>query len=380
MIFLSLGVLCILVRENDRMPPEDKRVCYLTYILIACSALAEWLGTQLNGRAELPSWPLRVVKCADFVLTPLVGVAFVSQLKLRNRWYSLMRGVLIFNTVFQVVSIFTGWSVTIDSQNHYDHGPLYFVYICVYLAIIAMTVLEFILYGRAYRRQNKFSVYAVLVLIGAGIGIQEVFGREYRTAYLALTFGAMLMFIHYSEFIQMASDDHIQEQQILITTDALTGALSRHAYSKALRDLDAAGTLPLDLVVFSIDINGLKTVNDTLGHAAGDELICGAARCIDGVLGRWGKCYRTGGDEFVVLTYMERADAVHALSQLSRQAVKWHGKAARELHLAAGFAAAADHSGLSSETLVSMADKAMYSEKASFYRRTGNDRRARSYI
>lgn len=34
-------------------------------------------------------------------------------------------------------------------------------------------------------------------------------------------------------------------------------------------------------MVFLIDINGLKVINDTIGHAAGDELICGAADCIE---------------------------------------------------------------------------------------------------
>ena len=50
----------------------------------------------------------------------------------------------------------------------------------------------------------------------------------------------------------------------------------------------------------TIDINGLKVVNDTLGHAAGDELICGAADCISKTFEKSGTCYRTGGGGGVV--------------------------------------------------------------------------------
>ncbi|MBR5705734.1 MAG: diguanylate cyclase, partial [Deltaproteobacteria bacterium] len=68
-----------------------------------------------------------------------------------------------------------------------------------------------------------------------------------------------------------------------------------------MKALDSEGAPPEDLAVFSIDVNGLKTVNDSLGHDAGDELIRGAADCISAAFGQTGKCYRTGGDEFVVL-------------------------------------------------------------------------------
>ena len=51
-----------------------------------------------------------------------------------------------------------------------------------------------------------------------------------------------------------------------------------------------------NFVVFLIDINGLKVVNDTLGHEAGDELICGAAACITSTFKDKGNTYRIGGD------------------------------------------------------------------------------------
>lgn len=375
LIWLALCILCILVRENARLRSEKKTVFYLTYLLIALAALSEWLGLKLSGSAA-PQWLLRFVKCADYILTPLSGGIIVAHLRNKKTWWRvILFRVLILNTVFQLVAFFTGWMTTVDAHNRYAHGPLYFVYIIVYLIVAALVVTEFVVYGRQFRRQNQKSLYAILLLVIAGIALQEIMGGEIRCAYLALTLGASLLFIHETEFSQQAADSHLHEQHIQITTDALTGVYSRYAYSKALKQFDSTGAPPSDLAVFSIDINGLKTVNDTLGHDAGDELICGAADCITAAFGKTGKCYRTGGDEFVVLANMEMNQTTEAMARLTWQTARWHGEAVSALRLAVGCATAAEHPGLSAEKLVGVADRAMYAEKSAYYRNAGIDRR-----
>ncbi|MBQ8082140.1 MAG: diguanylate cyclase, partial [Clostridia bacterium] len=292
--WLALGVLSVLIRENDRLTKSDKRLLYLTYALIAVSALAEWCGVQLDGRTDMPKWILVFVKTADYILTPLAGGALVVQMRFENRLRNVMLGILAANAVLQVVSALTGWMVVVDEAHHYSHGPLYVLYMGVCLAIIAIVIMEFILYGRSFRRQNRLSLYSIMLLVVVGIAIQEALPGDNRTSYIALTLGAALMFIHYSEYAQLAMDDTVSEQQAQIDTDALTGLFSRNAYSRTLKKLDEAGRLPKDLAAFTIDINGLKTVNDSLGHEAGDELIRGAAACIVNALGTGRSCYRTG--------------------------------------------------------------------------------------
>ena len=370
-----MGVLCILLWENSWIPKEDKRHFYLTYGIIALAALAEWTGIQLNGNESFPKWVLAAVKCADYVLTPLAGGALAAQMKLRNRWQTALITVLAANTLFQIVACFNRWMLVIDDQNHYSHGPLYTVYILVYLLVIILMAAQFLSYGRSYHRQNRASLYSVLLLVIVGIGIQEVLGSEYRTAYIALTMGVTLMFIHYSEFYQMHADEHIRRQYTQLMTDALTGVLSRHAYMSALqRYADSAG-IPDDLAAFSIDINGLKTVNDTIGHEAGDELIIGAARCIENVF-TGGECFRTGGDEFIVLTRMGKEQADAALLRLEQEAASWAGNLVKSLNLAAGYALVGEHPGITAEKLVIEADHAMYARKAAYYRESGHDRRS----
>ena len=374
---MALGVLCILIRENGRIARSDKRLLYLTYLLIAVSALAEWGGVQLNGHASAPRWLLAFFKCVDYILTPMAGGALVTQMRMQNRWQKVMMTILAVNIVFQMVSAFTGWMVMIDDQNHYTHGPLYGLYMFVGLAIISIVVIQFILYGRSYRRQNRWSLYGTMGLVVAGVIIQELAPQGHRTFYITMTIGAALMFIHYSEYSQLATDDDLHRQQVALDTDPLTGIHSRYAYNRALKALDADGALAEDLAAFTIDINGLKEINDTMGHDAGDELICGAAQCIEKCFFT-GEFYRTGGDEFVVLaTGMDPIRADLALGRLQREANRWRGEKGQGLHLAAGYALAANHPGMTSEKLVHEADLKMYKVKAEYYEKGGADRRRR---
>ncbi len=373
--WLSLIALSVLVWENNRLGKKEKKTLYITYILVALAALMEWLGIRLNGNVTTPVWMLRAVKCGDYVLTPIAGGTLVGHFKGRSIWKKLICGVLAANTVFQFIAAFTGWVLNIDAQNHYFHGSLYVVYVAFYILLIILIAIEFITYGRCFRRQNRTSLYSILSLVIVGILMQELLGSEYRTAYLGLTLGMAMMFIHITEFSQLTSDDMIQEQRVVITTDAMTGVSSRYAYAKALKDLDFSASFSACLTVFSIDINGLKSVNDALGHAAGDELICAAADCIKKTFESNGICYRVGGDEFIVLSEMDKEQAQKAILQLKKNAAAWHGEKVGALHLAVGFAAKIDYPDLSGEKLVSVADREMYKEKKIYYRTMGIDNR-----
>ncbi|MBQ9348495.1 MAG: GGDEF domain-containing protein, partial [Oscillibacter sp.] len=187
--------------------------------------------------------------------------------------------------------------------------------------------------------------------------------------------GMAMMFIHHAEFSQLAADDHMQEQALQMRTDVMTGALNRFAYTRVLQGIRGAGRVPKKLAVFSIDVNGLKTVNDTMGHEAGDELIQGAAACIFSSVGNLGRCFRTGGDEFVVIAAMTPEEISATKERLARSTSVWRGKLVPSLHLAVGSASAADYPDLDTEKLVAIADQEMYRDKSAYYRAAGIDRR-----
>ena len=365
--WMSLAVLCILVWKNGIIDKKIKRVFYLTYALIAVSLFAEWLGLELDGRAELPALPLYITKCADYILTPMAASAFVMQMQLKNIWSKILNVLLALNSVFQIVASFFGWVFVIDGNNHYSKGSLYYFYFAFCILVLTIVIIQFVLYSRLFPRRNQSSLYAIFILVIAGIAIQELLPGGYRTAYLSIALGSVLLFIHYTEFHFMRADSLLKQQKALIETDTLTGLLSRFAFTQELHALNEKRWLPEDFAVFVLDINGLKEINDTLGHSAGDELIIGAANCIRISMNEFAHCFRTGGDEFVVFTTMNKEQAEDTLRRLMKNAKAWSGRGSRHLSLAVGYVIAGDHPGFSAEQLLNEADRKMYESKNEFY-------------
>lgn len=108
----------------------------------------------------------------------------------------------------------------------------------------------------------------------------------------------LTIFIVRKLVLQKAKTQFLHEREHLLYTDALTGFQNRNAFNLMLDEAKQDLTLPVAVVV--ADMNNLKRVNDSLGHAAGDGLIQLFADC---ARSQWPQApsYRIGGDEFVFL-------------------------------------------------------------------------------
>lgn len=97
--------------------------------------------------------------------------------------------------------------------------------------------------------------------------------------------------------------DKLQEQhqrsRYLATRDPLTGLANRTALNDAAVDVFAASNGPIG--AFVIDLDNFKDINDSFGHAAGDEVLIVVARRLTRVLREHDLLARTGGDEFVAV-------------------------------------------------------------------------------
>jgi len=107
----------------------------------------------------------------------------------------------------------------------------------------------------------------------------------------------------------------------MANTDSMTGVRNKHAYSgdeASINRMIEAGELE-KLAVVVCDVNGLKIINDTQGHAAGDQLIKDACALICKQFAH-GAVYRIGGDEFVVILQGKGYDTMReAVSEMNRK-------------------------------------------------------------
>lgn len=139
--------------------------------------------------------------------------------------------------------------------------------------------------------------------------------------------------------------------------DQLTGCKNRTALRWAYNgDFDKEQSI----TVIMCDLNGLKKVNDSLGHEAGDKYICDAAEALCSCFGKE-TVYRVGGDEFITVLFGRDRDEVEKMTQrlkvyteLKKVSVSW-GIAYRKN--------AKEHF----ETILREADRKMYEEKKKYY-------------
>lgn len=149
--------------------------------------------------------------------------------------------------------------------------------------------------------------------------------------------------------------------------DSLTGLANR----ALLRDrvehaLDAAPRLGGTVAVCFCDLDGFKSVNDSLGHRFGDELLVVVSKRLSSIVRPGDTVARLGGDEFAVL--IDNATDLESVSVLAERIVSVLGQPVeiegQQIHLSVSAGVAFSDVGTTPETLLSEADAAMYESKA----------------
>lgn len=157
----------------------------------------------------------------------------------------------------------------------------------------------------------------------------------------------------------------------LSSLDGLTGLLNRRAFDETLEVEWRRGSrseTPISLIL--ADVDSFKAFNDTYGHQGGDDCLRWVARTLTATFGRAGDSVaRYGGEEFVVLLPGTRLTEALALAERLRADVEALGilhegsNAAGIVTLSAGVATRVPRDGVSSETLLAAADRALYQAK-----------------
>lgn len=149
--------------------------------------------------------------------------------------------------------------------------------------------------------------------------------------------------------------------------DELTGLYNRRGFLRYARvQLDAAALARRPMLLIFVDVDGLKEINDRLGHAAGDRALVDTGTVLKSTFRERDVVARLGGDEFVVL--VTDSSAVREPDLLARLAHRLDGLNARpgrefQLRFSTGVAAFDPAAPEPLEELLSEADSRMYLEK-----------------
>ena len=171
--------------------------------------------------------------------------------------------------------------------------------------------------------------------------------------------------------LKMARKNQLLEQKAYI--DIHTGLPNKGSCEELLNNREILRE-PTACVIF--DLNNLKTVNDTRGHSAGDQLILSFARLLRRVIPEKHFVGRYGGDEFMAVIYHTDRQEVEGILDSLRREADAANRDGNQLPLsyAYGWAISADYEGCIMQTLLDKADYCMYENKRAYY--ATHDRRA----
>jgi diguanylate cyclase (GGDEF)-like protein len=149
----------------------------------------------------------------------------------------------------------------------------------------------------------------------------------------------------------------------------LTGVANPRAFLEALeRELARMRRTGAPLTLAYVDLDRFKAVNDTLGHAAGDDLLCDIAQALSSALRSVDVVARLGGDEFGVLLPETTAETALVALERALDALRARFRAVERLPQGVGATIGAvvfKHAPHSAEAAIKAADDRMYEAKQS---------------
>ena len=147
-------------------------------------------------------------------------------------------------------------------------------------------------------------------------------------------------------------------------TDFQTGFGSRLAFNQFYYNLKEEYKGNVSLGVLVIDINNIKDINDHYGYQVGDQLILGAADCIAEIFAE-ARCFRTGGDEFAIVSVNSPLDMEALMYQLDTKIMEYNLSNIHQLSIARGLCI--DNADVDDEKklriIYKAADDRMYNDK-----------------
>lgn len=325
----------------------------LSYVLEYTSTNTFWL-TLVNMLSFL-GYDFELMTFAIYIWTIVAEKEKVS-----GSFVRFISIACIVDILFVIVGTVTGKLFSIEEGN-FVTGPWY--NLGGVIGFIVLVSLFVFAVRKCKTVGNKPVIFVVIffIITYASIFITLFTGLDsYMYVCMALVMTLVYMILQRGEI----ENGQMRERIVLemSTTDVLTKLNNRSAFENVLAEIPSISGIG---VIFC-DVNGLKTTNDNLGHAAGDELLQRFSELLKKHF-PLSDIFRISGDEFVVFRTNAKKDVFISEVDRLKNAIAQHQDIA-SVGCAFGI-------GSNVLELVSMAEKDMYADKKSYYERHGLNRR-----
>ncbi len=293
----SVAILLILFiqarKKTGRKMLADKLFFYIIYVTTLL-LITDTMG-RFDGRPGT-IYPLlnRIGNFCVFTLSPVPTALWVVYAHARIHqdekpdMQLLIPCIMLLavHTLLVIITQFTGWFYTIDSQNVYHRGPLYMV--SPALTFVYLLAAE-IMIVRNRRRMEKSQYISLLFFVIPPIATMLLHVSTYGISIVldGVVLSILIVFLN------------VQNKNLI--TDYLTGVYNREGLDIQLKERIRTSAYGKTFSAILLDLDHFKNINDTHGHEMGDRALQKSVELIKDSIRSTDFIARFGGDEFVIL-------------------------------------------------------------------------------
>lgn len=309
-------------------------------------------------------WISNIISLLSLILVSYFWFLFtMSRLNSRifpmRKWVYIAQIPLLAASVICLSSPLTGWAFTITADGTYQRGP-YFLLLCllIYLYAFLVVIQSFISGNHEKQREKKFQCWliGIFMFFPIGTGILQIYLSGTPILAPAIITVSFLVFTN------------VQSTQVF--SDSLTGLNNRRRVFQYLEERIPFTNDYRPLVIYMLDINSFKQINDQYGHIEGDRAI----KVVAAVLMKFCQkrhvfAARYGGDEFLVASTQRHSEKPESLMGSFHALLEQKCKAnhiAYPLSVCIGYAVVTDPKERV-EHAISRADQCLYEEKRRYH-------------
>ena len=243
-----------------------------------------------------------------------------------------------------------GWVFYIDQSNVFQRGRFYWVHVALCYAPLALTMLIALFKKKSLETLLLRTLFYFIIPVTLG-GIMQLFYSGSGPTWAGLSISMLAVYFH------------IQNKGLM--TDYLTGIYNRRQLDQFLLHKIRNGDSK-DFAAMLIDLDGFKTINDTLGHSMGDQALRTVSQLLRESLRREDFIARFGGDEFCIVLDVDEPKLLEEVVERIRTRVWQFNQSAGEpysIQFSMGYDIYKRSSKLSIAEFLEHIDELMYKQK-----------------
>ncbi|MCR4787196.1 MAG: GGDEF domain-containing protein [Lachnospiraceae bacterium] len=360
LLFITSLVILMVQLKNRRADDVELVLHFISFMILAMT----WIVCS----SDIPQFltdAYAPVSFLSFVSLAGLGVPFVGMCKvLFTKGKRVMEFLWVVGLLIPLVNILCYiWGIC---------DPIVLLPVThVYLIVVAALTFIYVLLQRKDSSSMMMVVGMLAIIFAAAAGLILFYiapSKNYAPSAFAIGFvvffGFMVQILVKRRIEQIKEYKFIDTYKSLAYSDVMTGLENRTSFEARFSSMQSENMQGKMVTVILFDIDGIKEINDSIGHQAGDKMITGTAEIINKAFSNAGRCYRIGGDEFAVIMVDKPLLADKFLEEFDEMLEEYNKYNAFAIKVSYGYAQKEwSDDPVFFRELFKSADKAMYSSK-----------------